>query len=185
MSYNSTIRQKTGFCEMCPESKGKQPLIKGLCQNHYWNQVRLKSVEKQSEKEIKAEGLSDLIDILDAVFARWVKLAAADENGWVACFVTGRMFKVNDIDAGHFISRGCMYLRWDPRNVKPQSKVSNQLKDGDRAKFAMALEKESPGIVEILEEESHIPTHLSRQEINSIIVEYRAKNKTLESKIIL
>jgi hypothetical protein len=36
MSYNSTIKPKTGQCMDCPEDSKPQGLIAGRCERHYW-----------------------------------------------------------------------------------------------------------------------------------------------------
>lgn len=87
--FNSTIRQKTGICPLCPGSD-EVPLIAGKCQRHYWEQNRLKSAAKsQSKKQIGDVGLQYLIDDADAIFSRLIRLMNADENGMVECFTCG------------------------------------------------------------------------------------------------
>lgn len=175
MPYNSTIRQKVGFCELCPDSKGKQPLIGKLCQTHYWNRSKMKSFEKQAQKEIKEDGLSDLVEILDQVFSRYIRLKYADKDGYVTCFISGTRHHWKEIDNGHFIPRSNMFLRFDERNCRPCSITENRYKDGNIPGYAKKLEEETPGIVDILMEESHVVCKWSRAELNAMIVDYRKR----------
>jgi len=168
---------------MCPPHSNEQPLTKGLCPNHYQLSLKLNSMNKQNSKDVKDDGLGELIDILDAIFSKYVRLKYADENGFVRCFVTGYQFHWTALDAGHFISRSCMFLRWDLRNVKPQAIISNRFRDGDISSYAHALEKESPGIVDILTEEANTIYKYSRHELNELIRDYRDKVNGLLKKI--
>lgn len=74
---------------------------------------------------------SELVEKLDHEFSIWVRWQNANEDGTaVACFTCGKYYPINDIDAGHFISRRNYGLRWDPRNVKPQCKSENRFGNG-------------------------------------------------------
>jgi hypothetical protein len=178
---NSTIKPKIGKCGMCPESRGEQPLTKGLCTVHYWNSRRMVSAEKTSTKEIKrTPGLPDLIDDADAIFSQWVRLSAANRVGLINCFICHKWVRWQGAQAMHFIKRGHLYLRHDPRNVKAGCVECNQFKDGNLIEYAKRLEEESPGIVEILQEEAAIIYKPSREEIRAIISEYSNKLSQLK-----
>jgi hypothetical protein len=181
--HNSTIRVKEGLCNSCPESKGKQPLIKGLCQYHYQLASKMKSLNKQAEKEIKDDGLSDLIEILDHIFSRYIRLKYADKDGYVTCFISGTRHHWKEIDNGHFISRANMFLRFDERNCRPCSITENRYKDGNIPGYAKKLEEETPGIVDILMEEAHVVCKWSRAELNAMIVDYRKRGELILKEI--
>lgn len=179
MTYYSSIRPKVGICALCTDDK-KKPLTKGLCQQHYWESIRMKSAQKLQEKEvIDEDGLPELIEEADAIFSRYVRLAAADENGIVSCYICGDKVRWQDAQAMHFISRSCLYLRWDVRNVKAGEKSCNEFKGGNLIRFAKALNKEMPGLTDILMEESRIVYKPTREEVRRIILEYSGKVKDL------
>jgi hypothetical protein len=53
MPYNSTIKNKTGYCLDCPDSRGTQILIAGRCQSHYKTHRFKVNDEKHKAREEK------------------------------------------------------------------------------------------------------------------------------------
>ena len=70
-----------------------------------------------------------IIRKFDKLFSRWVRLSHADSNGYCECITCGRSYKWNDIDAGHFVSRRHLALRFDSRNVFPPVNPDNVMFD--------------------------------------------------------
>jgi len=180
MAFNSTIRQRIGYCSICGV---EGPVIKGLCNNHYWLNVRLKSVNKQYEKEEvgkKGNELSDLITKADAVFSKYIRLSEANTSGKIKCFICQNRVRWQDAQAMHFVKRGNLFLRWDERNVKVGDNNCNVVKGGNYLLFAKKLESLNPGITDILMEESRLVYKPTRQEIHDIINSYTQKIKQLK-----
>lgn len=178
---NSTIRQKTGNCEIC----GKYgPLTKKQCQSCYWLGVRMKSVDRQNEREaadvIHEDDLSDLISQADAVFSRYIRLKEANKDGVICCYICQSPVKWQQAQCMHFVKRGNLFLRWDERNCKAGDKSCNEYKGGNYLLYAKRLEQDSPGITEILMEESRIVYKPTRDEIRGIIADYSRKLKLLK-----
>jgi hypothetical protein len=106
---------------------------------------------KKTKRKVNAEGktvrrkleemdFNELVEILDKEFSYWVRASHSNEDGTaVACYTCGHYHPINDIDAGHFISRSNYGLRWDPRNVKPQCKSENRFKNGVHDVFRARL----------------------------------------------
>lgn len=176
--FNSTIRQKTGICPLCSDDKDK-PLTKGLCHTHYWGMVRMRSVEKQSVKVIEDEGLSVLTIEADRIFSVFVRLSAADKNGNVKCFTCDILSGWKNMQCGHYVKRGNLFLRWDLRNCRPQCSICNEYKRGNYIQFTKRLEKQNPGITDILMEEGRLVYKPTRAEVQSIIDEYSERVKKL------
>ncbi len=178
--YNSTIRPKMGVCALCTDGKRKL-LTKGMCQEHYWQNNRIKSAQKFAGKDlIDEEGLPELIEEADAVFSRYVRLSAADELGIIECYICENKLRWQDGQAMHFIKRMTSYYhRWDLRNVKPGCKTCNEIKEGNYLEFAKKLNADQPGITDILYEESNLVHHLTRDEVRKVIGEYSTKIKEL------
>src|SRR6478752_6556400 len=111
---NSTIRQKTGICQVCKDGKNK-PLSKGLCFYHYNVNLKLKSANKLSQKEDDNddESVAILKKDLDLIFSKWLRLSNADDNGICTCFICGEPLPYSEMQAGHFIKRGNSLLRFD------------------------------------------------------------------------
>lgn len=179
MAYGSTIKQKMGICPMCSDGKEK-PLIKGMCNWHYWQANKMKSLAKQQEREVaKDESLSVLIMDLDRVYSRYMRLSAADLYKNIECYTCGKKDSWVNADLSHFIPRGCMYLRFDPRNTRVCCQHCNRNLNGNLVVFAQKLEEENPGIVEILQEESRLVHHFSRHELKAMIADYTRRLQRL------
>lgn len=174
--YNSTIRNKIGECPMCSNGK-KVPLIKGACHSHYWLGVKMKSADKMAEKEDNCddEDVATLKKDLDLIFSRWLRYSAVEEDGLCTCFICGWRDYAQNMDAGHYIKRGNSFLRFDTRNVTVNCKTCNQYKKGNLIAYSKKLEEKSPGITEILLEESNIVYKFSRDELKQLISEYSQK----------
>ena len=63
------------------------------------------------------------------------RLQEANENGMCQCCCLGTWHKYTALDAGHFISKTKQATRFEPFNVHPQSKFSNNHKLGDDDKI--------------------------------------------------
>lgn len=186
MAYNSTIRTKFGECPLCNNGK-EVALTKGLCQSHYWLGVRLKSANKQNERDthkiIQEEELSDLIMDADAVFSRYIRLRDANSKGYLNCYICQSPVKWQQAQCMHFVKRGNLFLRWDERNCKTGDKNCNEYKGGNYLLYVKRLEAESPGITSILMEESRLVYKPTRTEIKNIITEYTIKLKQLQNEL--
>lgn len=180
MPYNSTIRQKMGSCPLCSSDR-KQPLTKGLCQNHYWQGVRMKSIDKLAAKDETSlePDLQDLVNTADAIFSKYIRLKAADENGIINCFICGMPYTIAESDAMHYVRRGNMFLRYDERNVKAGCKGCNQHKGGNYIEYTRQLEKLSPGITEYLLTEGNLVYKYSHDELKAMIADYSKRIKQL------
>ena len=174
--FNSTIRIKQNLCIRC----GK-PCVwfsKKRCQ-------QCAKVEDFYAKEAKIlpedDGLPELIDRLDGLVSKYVRLNACDKDRNCECYTCGDKRLWMTMDAGHYIARSCMYLRFDmTRNIRPQCHICNRSKYGMSPQFAAHLELEMPGSTEILLEESRIIHKWSREELRAMIIEYTAKVKQLK-----
>lgn len=177
MGYGSTIRTKTGKCEICGRSG---PLTKKQCQNCYWLNIRLKSVNKLAERaEAKEDDLQDLIKDADTVFSKWLRMSYADKSGTVSCYTCDLNMRWQTAQCGHYVKRGNLFLRWDPRNTRVQGECCNIHKSGNYLEFTKRLELEQPGITSILMEEGHLVYKPTREEIRGIISDYTQKIKLL------
>lgn len=169
-AHNSTIKVKQKICKRC----GRQKFIfsKGRCQEC----ARIEGAEKDDEKEQEIE-FATIVNDLDLVFSRYIRHKYADENGLVQCYTCPSKEPIAIIENGHYISRKHMFLRWDERNCRPQCNVCNSMKHGNMAVYTQNLEKELPGITDILMEESRTVYKWSQYELKSMISEYSRKLK--------
>lgn len=177
---NSTIRTKFGECPLC--SNGKEvALTKGLCTSHYWLGVRMKSFQKQEAKELAGdEDLQTLVNDLDIVFSRYIRLRDADLYGNITCYCCGDKLNWKMADAMHFIPRAHMYTRFMEENVHAGCQKCNRMNSGELALYAQHLERDRNGSVEMLQEHFRIVYKYDRTELKCLISEYSRKLKQLQ-----
>jgi hypothetical protein len=167
---------------MCGPGSKDKPLTKGLCHDHYWFTVRLKSVERLAEREVKKdESLSDLIEQADAVVSKYVRMSNA-VGGVCQCYTCNAVGRWQDMDCGHFIPRANLFTRFDVvRNLRVQCHYCNRVKRGQTIIFGRKLNEEREGLADLLIEESTLVYKLTRDEVKSIIVEYSEKLNKLKT----
>jgi hypothetical protein len=139
----------------------------------------IESVRETEEAEA-VEDLGTLIEELDDVFSKYIRLKNSDANGICGCFTCANRVRWQEIQCGHYISRKCMFLRWDERNTAPQCSNCNCNKNGNLAIYGQRLELASPNITEILLEESRIVHKWSREELRSMITDYSKRIKLIK-----
>jgi len=136
---------------------------------------RLSKIEEQED------GLPELINRLDFLISKWVRYSAKGADGLTECFTCRKRYNPSELDAGHYITRDCQYLRFDvARNIRPQCRHDNRGKYGLAAEFGKRLEEENPGSTEILLEESRIIHKWTRDELKQMILDFEQKLKQLK-----
>lgn len=173
MYRNSTIIPKKKICISC----GRECIwfSKKRCQEC----ARAQSVHVRLEKAAE-EDLQELIKMADSVFSKYIRRSGEDANKVIRCYTCGKEMDFHDAQCGHFISRSALYLRWDSRNARNQCNTCNCLKSGNIPEYRKRLNIESPGLPDILQEESYIIWRPTREEIKQIILEYEQKLKNLK-----
>ncbi len=124
-----------------------------------------------------------LINDLDFVVSRICRMMGSDERGLCQCYTcpTKRHFSL--MQAGHYVSRKFTQTRFDLRwNLRPQCPTCNEAKHGNLEVFAQRLEEEQKGIVEWLIEMSREPYKYSRDELKTLLIDYRQKLRIIETK---
>ena len=176
--YNSTIGKKLKPCRSC--GKPCYWFSNKRCQDCARIEDTMKRMEEVTEKVIEEEDLSGLIADADALVSRYVRMRWSDKNGNCKCYTCPTVLPWKQMQAGHYIKRSHLFLRWDAdRNIRPQCELCNCNKHGNLAVFAQTLEKEKPGLPDILLEESALVFKPSRSEIKQIILEYSVKIKNI------
>lgn len=176
--HNSTIRIKNKICKRCGLPK---PIFsRGRCVDCARIEDALSRMEEDSDVTIKEDGLQELIKDADKIFSQWVRLQGADSKGICKCYTCGKKNHWLKMQCGHYIKRGNLFLRFDPRNCRIQCVNCNVFLDGNYAEFSKRLEIERPGIVEYLLEESRLVYKPTRDEISGVIKEYSSKLKQIQ-----
>lgn len=173
LRHNSTIRIKEKACLSC--GRVGPIFSRGRCQQC----AKIESFNARQEKEAENE-LGDLIKIADAAFSKYIRLSGQDENKIIRCFTCGKEMDYHEAQCGHFIGRSNLYLRWDTRNAKNQCNSCNCWKHGNISVYRQRLEAISPGLPDILYEESHIVFRPSKQELKALIIDFEQRIKQLK-----
>jgi hypothetical protein len=84
---------------------------------------------------------------LDLVFSAYIRKRDADKDGYGKC-VTCRKWSL--LEAGHFIPRQHISVRWDIRNVHGQCSRCNRWLHGDLIEYTLYMQKRYG--VEVVEE---------------------------------
>lgn len=176
MRYNSTIIPKKKRCVSC-----------GRMDYHFSKQrckacATIEDTNSRIDKHFEGddESFSNLIEDLDFIFSQYIRLKYADKDGIVECFTSGKKFHWTKIQCGHFIPRGNLATRWLEQNCRPQSEYDNCFLNGKLDVFESKLEEEKAGTVEYLRELAHTVSKPTRDEIRSLIIEYRHKVNLLK-----
>ena len=82
---------------------------------------------------------STLMNKLDRVFSRYIRMRDADQDGQVTCVTCGKIAYWKDVDAGHYIKRQHMMTRWDARNCAAQCRKCNRFAGGAMDEFALHI----------------------------------------------
>lgn len=142
---------------------------------------------KPRRRKLEEMDFSDLVGILDKEFSFWVRACHANEDGTaVACYTCRRYYPINQIDAGHYMSRKYYGTRWDPRNVKPQCQSENRFDDGVKDIFKERLIQEY-GEQEVEKLRAYAlyygQAHPPREELIEQIKKYRAINAGIRKRM--
>ena len=122
-----------------------------------------------------------LIQKLDTVFSRWVRLSNTDNRGYCKCVTCNKQFHWKNIQAGHFMSRKHYSTRWDEKNVFPQCVGCNVYRSGEQYKYSIYLGKKTSEEMYIKSKQIVKYTSL---EIQYLINKYTELVKDLEKKYI-
>jgi hypothetical protein len=90
-------------------------------------------------KTIKTSSYRGLEKKLDRIFSEYVRLKAADENGYCKCVTCGKVYHWKEIHCGHFISRAVKATRFNETNCNPQCVNCNTYNQGKWLEYEQAL----------------------------------------------
>lgn len=87
------------------------------------------------------------------------------------CVTCGQWRK---LEAGHFIPRQHLAVRWDERNVHGQCSYENRWQHGAQAEYYLALvRKYGQSVVDELMQAKHRTVKFSRDDLNEMLVKYK------------
>jgi len=89
-------------------------------------------------KKKKKEKISTWKKKADKVFSLFIRKRDAEFGG--SCITCGKWFDYDEMDAGHFISRNCLQLRYNEKNVNAQCRGCNRFRSGEQALYVRGLD---------------------------------------------
>lgn len=122
-----------------------------------------------------------LIKRLDKVFAEYIRIR--DSNGEMfTCCSCGQIKSVEQADAGHFINRRWMSLRWHEQNVHAQCRSCNRFDEGNLSGYMRFMDKKygSKRVDEMMAMK-HESAKWTDEEVNIMIDAYRKKIKAFKT----
>jgi Bacteriophage Lambda NinG protein len=118
---------------------------------------------------------------LDNIFSIYIRLRDSDENGYCRCISSGKIAYYTEMDAGHFINRKHMSLRFNECNVNAQSRSDNRFDEGNIEGYRRGLiKKYGKNIIDQLYATKNETLKLGKFEINAMIKHYTQKVKELK-----
>lgn len=124
------------------------------------------------------------IDTLDKVFSEYIRLRDSDQYGMIHCISCGKRVAWKQADAGHYISRSHMNLRFDEKNINAQCRECNRFKSANIENYKRGLiQKYGQLAIHYLENKKHEIRQFSDFEINILILHYRKKIRQLKANV--
>ena len=127
---------------------------------------------------MKERSYKTLKNALDVIFSKYIRLSEADENGICKCISCPKQDYWKNMDAGHFINRKHLSLRWSARNVHVQCKSCNRFDEGNIVGYTKAmLKRYGTGILDELELIKHTTSKIARFDLEVLIDFYKEEIK--------
>jgi len=125
-----------------------------------------------------------LIAKLDRIFSKYIRLKYSDRNGYCRCVTCPKVAPWKEMDAGHFISREKMAVRFDERNVHPQCLHCNRFKAGNQYEHGKAVDRiHGKGTADLLSTIGRARGgKVDSYYIEKLIEEYKEKTKNLHKE---
>ena len=129
----------------------------------------------------KKPSMSRLEEKLDAVFSRYIRLAAADEGGTVQCITCQKLLHWKESQCGHWVKRQHRSVRWDERNVGVQCRRCNHFLDGAQDEFGLHIITKygEPVYLELMSLKHQVKKH-TKADLETLIETYKEKLLPIE-----
>ena len=128
---------------------------------------RATAVERP-QKRLKLKSISQLKKQADKVFSLYIR----NRDGG-RCYTCGAVKPINEMQNGHYVTRGCNQLRYNERNCHCQCVGCNIFKSGNMPEYAVALIKQyGPNILDELQREHRKIKQFTREDLQDIINRY-------------
>ena len=120
---------------------------------------------------------------LDKIFSIYIRMRDADENGICTCIACGQRHYWKLMDAGHFVNRRYMGLRFSETNVNSECRYCNRFDEGNPVGYMEGLKaKYGKEIIDKLMIAKKEKVKYTKFEIETMIDFYQQKIKKLEDE---
>ena len=127
--------------------------------------------------------MADLKTKLDRIFSEYIRLRDVNENGAGRCISCGKFVHYKNADAGHYVNRSIMSLRYDEKNVNLQCRHCNRFQEGNMIGYNHGLvEKYGDGVINYLNIKRFNFCKMGKFEYEVLIKEYKIKVKELKKQ---
>ena len=90
-------------------------------------------------KKPKKKTRGQIVKQLDEVFSKYIRVKYADKFGNVECYTCGKVLRWDEMQNGHFITRGCYSQRWSELNCRPQCVGCNVFLNGNYIEYTRRM----------------------------------------------
>lgn len=160
---------------------------KGRCKQHATIEDTNKRVEKYEAEQLgrndEEESRTNLIEDLDAVVSRYIRLKYANEAGLVSCYTCGTVKHFTKMQCAHYIGRAAMATRFLESNLRCCCPYCNENLNGNLEVYRENLNKELDGLADWLQEQAREITKPTKYDLRELLISYRHKLKFVESKL--
>lgn len=113
---------------------------------------------------------------LDKIFSVYIRMRDADKDGICTCISCGDMKYWKLMDAGHFVNRRYMALRYSETNVNAQCRSCNRFDEGNSLGYALGLTKKyGKNIIDKLRIAKKTSVKYTKFEFETMIRYYKKK----------
>ena len=128
---------------------------------------------------------STRIKALDKVFSMYIRLRDSKEFDFTAfrCCACRQIKPFSMADAGHFVNRRFMSVRWNETNVNAECSACNRYEESNSSGYSLfMLKKYGKNHIEYLDGLKRTPAKFIDSELKLIELDYKKKIKVLQSK---
>jgi len=120
---------------------------------------------------------------LDKIFSEYIRLRDSYANGYGRCISCGKIVHWKEADAGHFVCRKHLSLRYDEHNVNLQCRACNRFDEGNKIGYHRRLvEKYGEGVIDLLVIRRNTFTSYSKGDYELMIRHFSGKIKELKKQ---
>lgn len=136
--------------------------------------------KKAIKKALRPRGLKAK---LDRIFSEYIRLLESDANGYCRCISCGAIHHWTEMDAGHYVNRSHMSLRYAEKNVHAQCRKCNRFDEGNQIGYTRGLiKKYGAGIIDLLEVKKHSVLQITQFDYEILIKHYSEEIKKLKQE---